>query len=77
MVVINGKKVKNDQYYTLITIDYLANGGSRMGDLKKGEVLFEDTVPYGQHVLEYVKQLDAQGKTIKSTNEKRMYFEAQ
>ena len=74
---INGKKVKNDQYYTLITIDYLANGGSRMGDLKKGEVLFEDTVPYGQHVLEYVKQLDAQGKTIKSTNEKRMYFEAQ
>ena len=74
---INGKKVKNDQYYTLITIDYLANGGSRMGDLKYGEVLFEDTVPYGQHVLEYVKQLDAQGKTIKSTNEKRMYFEAQ
>ena len=73
---INGKNVNPNEYYTLITIDYLANGGSRMGDLKYGERLFEDSEPYGKHVLEYVKQLDAQGKTIKSSNEKRMYFEA-
>ncbi len=72
---INGKKVKNDKYYTLITIDYLANGGSRMGDLKNGERLFEDALPYGKHVVEYVKQLDAQGKVIESTNEKRMRYE--
>ncbi|MGM9803904.1 MAG: bifunctional metallophosphatase/5'-nucleotidase [Muribaculaceae bacterium] len=72
---INGKPVDNDKYYTLITIDYLANGGSRMGDLKKGEVLFVDTVPYGQHVLEYVKQLDARGKKIRSTNKQRMRYD--
>ena len=73
---VKGKNVNPNEYYTLITIDYLANGGSRMGDLKYGERLFEDSEPYGKHVLEYVKQLDAQGKTIKSSNEKRMYFEA-
>ncbi len=72
---INGKKVKNDKYYTLITIDYLANGGSRMGDLKSGEQLFDDALPYGKHMVEYVKQLDANGKMIESTNEKRMRYE--
>ncbi|MGN0213795.1 MAG: bifunctional metallophosphatase/5'-nucleotidase [Muribaculaceae bacterium] len=71
---INGKKVELNKYYTLITIDYLANGGSRMGDLKNGEVLFVDTVPYGQHVVEYVKQLDAKGKKIQSTDKRRMRY---
>lgn len=71
---IGGKKIKADKYYTLITIDYLANGGSRMGDLKNGEVLFVDTVPYGQHVVEYVKQLDAKGKKIQSTDKQRMRY---
>ena len=69
---INGKKIKPDKLYTLITIDYLANGGSRMGGLKKGEQLFVDTIPYGQHVINYVKQLDAKGKKITSSNKKRM-----
>ena len=69
---INGKKIDPDKLYTLITIDYLANGGSRMGGLKKGEQLFVDTIPYGQHVINYVKQLDAKGKKITSSNKKRM-----
>ena len=69
---INGKKIKPDKLYTLITIDYLANGGSRMGGLKKGEQLFVDTISYGQHVINYVKQLDAKGKKITSSNKKRM-----
>ncbi len=73
---INGKKVNPNEHYILITIDYLANGGSRMGDLKYGKILYQDSEPYGKHVLEYVKQLDAQGKTLKASNEKRMYFEA-
>ena len=71
---INSKKVDPEKYYTLITIDYLANGGSRMGDLKKGEQLFVDTIPYGKHVIDYAKQLDAKGKKIKSTDKKRMRY---
>ena len=43
-----------------------------MGGLKKGEQLFIDTIPYGQHVINYVKQLDAKGKKITSSNKKRM-----
>ena len=71
---INGKKVNANKYYTLITIDYLANGGSRMGDLKKGDVLFVDTVPYGTHVIEYVKQLTEKGKKIESNDKSRMRY---
>lgn len=71
---INGKKLDENKYYTLITIDYLANGGSRMGDLKNGEVLFLDTVPYGTHVIDYVKRLDTKGKKIQSTDKKRMRY---
>lgn len=72
---INGKKLDVNKYYTLITIDYLANGGSRMGDLKKGEVMYLDTVPYGKHVIDYVKQLDAKGKKIESSDKSRMRYE--
>ena len=71
---INGKKVNANKYYTLITIDYLANGGSRMSDLKKGDVLFVDTVPYGTHVIEYVKQLTEKGKKIESNDKSRMRY---
>ena len=45
-----------------------------MGDLKKGEQLFVDTIPYGKHVIDYAKQLDAKGKKIKSTDKKRMRY---
>ena len=31
---------------------------------RDGKVLFTDTEPYGEHMLEYVKQLTAQGKII-------------
>ena len=73
---LNGKKIDPKATYTMVTVDYLANGGDYMEPLTRAERLFEDDVPYGGLVLEYVKQLDAQGKTIKSSNEKRMYFEA-
>lgn len=69
---INGKKIRDLKYYTLITIDYLANGGSRMGDLKRGQVLMQDTEPYGKHVIEYVKRQDAQGQQIVADNTRRM-----
>ena len=35
-----------------------------MASLRNGKVLFTDTEPYGEHMLEYVKQLTAQGKII-------------
>ena len=69
-----GKKIDTEATYTMVTVDYLANGGDYMVPLTRAERLFEDDVPYGGLVLEYVKQLDAQGKTINPEGNCRMHF---
>ncbi|MGN0229616.1 MAG: bifunctional metallophosphatase/5'-nucleotidase [Muribaculaceae bacterium] len=69
-----GKKIDPKATYTIVTVDYLANGGDYMVPLTRAERLFEDDVPYGGLVLEYVKQLDAQGKTINPEGNCRMHF---
>lgn len=69
---VNGKKIDPKKRYRLVTIDYLANGGDYMVPLKKAKRLYEDDVKYGEHILNYVKQLSAQGKKINSTDEVRM-----
>lgn len=61
---LNGKQIKPEQSYKLVTINFLANGGDFLDSLRNGKVLFTDTVPYGEHMLEYVKQLAAQGKKV-------------
>lgn len=61
---LNGKQIKPEQSYKLVTINFLANGGDYMDSLRNGKVLFTDTEPYGEHMLEYVKQLTAKGKII-------------
>ena len=71
---INGKKLNPEATYTMVTVDYLANGGDYMVPLTRAERLFEDDVPYGGLVLEYVKQLDAQGKLIDPEGNQRMHF---
>lgn len=69
---VNGKKIDPKKKYRMVTIDYLANGGDYMVPLKKAKRLYEDDVKYGEHILNYVKQLSAQGKKINSTDEVRM-----
>lgn len=69
---VKGKKVDPKKNYRMVTIDYLANGGDYMVPLKKAKRLYEDEVKYGDHILNYVKKLSAQGKKIDSTDECRM-----
>lgn len=61
---LNGKPIKPEQSYRLATINFLSNGGDYLVSLRNGKVLFTDTEPYGEHMLEYVRQLSAQGKKI-------------
>ncbi|MCQ2289895.1 MAG: bifunctional metallophosphatase/5'-nucleotidase [Muribaculaceae bacterium] len=68
---LNGKQIKPEQSYKLVTINFLANGGDFLDSLRNGKVLFTDTVPYGEHMLEYVKQLAAQGKKVDATDTPR------
>ncbi|MBQ9218521.1 MAG: bifunctional metallophosphatase/5'-nucleotidase [Muribaculaceae bacterium] len=69
---VNGKKVDPKKTYRMVTIDYLANGGDYMTPFKEAKRLFVDEVKYGDHVIEYVRNLSQQGKKINSTDEVRM-----
>ena len=69
---VNGKKVDPKKTYRMVTIDYLANGGDYMTPFKEAKRLFVDEVKYGDHVIEYVRNLSRQGKKINSTDEVRM-----
>ena len=69
---VNGKKVDPKKTYKMVTIDYLANGGDYMVSLKNAKRLFVDDVKYGDHVINYAKNLAKQGKKINSTDEVRM-----
>lgn len=72
---VNGKKVKPEKKYKMATIDYLANGGDYMSAFTRAERLWVDDVQYGVHMLQYVKDQNAQGKKIDSTDEVRMKLE--
>lgn len=68
---INGKEIKPEQTYKLGTINFLINGGDGMGVLSNGKMLFTDTEPYGEHILNYVKNLTKQGKKITADEKPR------
>ena len=69
---LNGKKIDPNKTYLIGTIDYLANGGDHMEALGKGNRPFVDTVPYGNHMIEYIKSLTRQGRVVDATDEVRM-----
>ena len=61
---LKGKKIDPKKTYIVATIDYLANGGDYMVPMTHCKRLFVDTQKYGNHILEYVKKLEASGKKI-------------
>ncbi len=69
---LNGKKIDPKKTYIVATIDYLANGGDYMDPMKPCKRLFVDTQKYGNHILEYVKKLEAAGKKIDAKDEVRI-----
>jgi len=69
---LNGKKINPMKTYIVATIDYLANGGDYMTPMTRCKRLFVDTQKYGNHMLDYVKGLEAQGKKIDAKDEVRI-----
>lgn len=69
---LNGKNIDPKKVYNVATIDYLANGGDYMEPFKTAKRLWVDNVKYGEHVLQYVKDLKAAGKVIDAKDEWRM-----
>ena len=69
---LGGKKINPNKKYLIGTIDYLANGGDHMDALGKGARPFVDTVPYGEHMKSYIKQLTRSGRVVNATDVPRM-----
>ena len=69
---IHGKKINPNKTYIVATIDYLANGGDYMVPMTRCKRLFVDTQKYGNHILDYVKKLEAQGKKINASDDARI-----
>ena len=69
---LNGKKIDPKKTYKIGSIDYLVNGGDHMEALGKGATLFVDTIPYGEHMKDYIKTLTKQGRVVDATDEARM-----
>ena len=69
---LNGKSIDPNKTYIVATIDYLANGGDYMTPMTRCKRLFVDTQKYGNHILEYVKKLEAAGKKIDAKDEVRI-----
>lgn len=69
---VKGKKIDPKKTYIVATIDYLANGGDYMVPMTRCKRLFVDTQKYGNHILQYVKDLNAKGQKINATDEVRV-----
>ena len=69
---LGGKKINPNKKYLIGTIDYLANGGDHMDALGKGARPFVDSVPYGEHMKSYIKQLTRSGRVVNATDVPRM-----
>ena len=69
---LNGKKIDPNKTYFIGTIDYLANGGDHMESLGIGARPFVDTIPYGEHMKNYIKYLTENGRVVNATDEVRM-----
>lgn len=69
---LNGKKIDPNKTYNVATIDYLANGGDYMDPMKSCKRLFVDNVKYGDHILDYVKELSEKHVKINATDEVRI-----
>lgn len=69
---LNGKNIDSKKTYIVATIDYLANGGDYMTPMTRCKRLFVDTQKYGNHILNYVKQLQARGKKIDAKEDVRI-----
>ena len=69
---VKGKKIDPKKTYRVATIDFLANGGDYMDPMKPCKRLFVDTKKYGDHILDYVKELADKHMKINSTDEVRI-----
>lgn len=72
---INGAAFDPSRDYTVLTIDYMANGGDKAEVYTRAIKRFDSTYRLRDAILAYIKQQQAQGKTITSALDNRIQSE--
>ena len=72
---VNGKPVDKDKVYTIITLDYLADGNDGMEALKNATEVIDPKVVLRDMMTDYVKEQAAQGKAVTSKLDGRITIE--
>lgn len=71
-IQINGAAFDPSREYTVLTIDYMANGGDKAEVYTRAIKRFDSTYRLRDAILSYIKQQQAQGKAITSALDNRI-----
>lgn len=63
---VDGKPVDKDKTYTIVTLDYLAEGNDGMAALKKSQSVTHTKITLRDYILDYIKGETAKGNVIDS-----------
>ncbi|MDR1809600.1 MAG: 5'-nucleotidase C-terminal domain-containing protein [Prevotella sp.] len=72
---IDGKAVVKDKLYTIVTLDYLADGNDGMDALKKAVSVKNTGITLRDYMLDYIKDQTAKGQAISSKLDGRISIE--
>ncbi|MCD8265092.1 MAG: 5'-nucleotidase C-terminal domain-containing protein [Tannerellaceae bacterium] len=72
---IHGNSVDPEQVYTVVTIDYLAEGNNGMKPLTKALSVTPVNITLRDHMLDYVRNTSASGQQISATTDQRITLE--
>lgn len=69
---LKGKKIDPKKRYKVATINYLSGGGDYMTPLTRANVIFTDEVKYGDHIINYAREMGKAGKHLTTDEKPRM-----
>lgn len=72
---VNGKPVDKDKIYTIVTLDYLAEGNDGMESLKKATEVIQTGLTLRSVMLDYVQEETKRGNKISSVIDERIVIE--
>lgn len=71
-VTVDGKPIDKDKLYTIVTLDYLAEGNDGMDAFVNAEWSAETGVTLRDYMLDYIEGLNAKGEKLTSTLDGRI-----
>lgn len=72
---IDGKPVDDNRVYTIVTLDYLAEGNDGMDAMKKAEWNAETGITLRDYMLDNVRKINAEGKKLDAELDGRITVE--